>query len=132
MIQNRIVCFRIDEHIDHRIACVLGSRYFTRSELPLNICCRMKRAKRQIPSLRNERDAEGCRKPSNYRHVHRNRIQQPNTYHPGLGHARTPAEQSGSRQLVQRDNRTLALALQLPICFKVRALSDCLVSSAPE
>jgi hypothetical protein len=25
-----------------------------------------------------------------------------------------------------------ALALQLPICFKVRALSDCLVSSAPE
>ena len=24
------------------------------------------------------------------------------------------------------------LALQLPICFKVRALSDCLVSSAPE
>jgi hypothetical protein len=23
MTQNRIVCFRIDEHIDHRIACVL-------------------------------------------------------------------------------------------------------------
>src|SRR5450631_1620989 len=28
--------------------------------------------------------------------------------------------------------REEALALQLPICFKVRALSDCLVSSAPE
>jgi hypothetical protein len=31
MIQNRIVCFRIDEHIDHRISRILGSRYFTRS-----------------------------------------------------------------------------------------------------
>jgi Arc/MetJ-type ribon-helix-helix transcriptional regulator len=31
MIQNRIVCFRIDEHIDRRIASVLGSRYSTRS-----------------------------------------------------------------------------------------------------
>jgi hypothetical protein len=28
--------------------------------------------------------------------------------------------------------RSFLLALQLPICFKVRALSDCLVSSAPE
>jgi Arc/MetJ-type ribon-helix-helix transcriptional regulator len=31
MTQNRIVCFRLDEQIDHRIACVLGSRYSTRS-----------------------------------------------------------------------------------------------------
>jgi Arc/MetJ-type ribon-helix-helix transcriptional regulator len=31
MIQNRIVCFRIDEQIDHRISRILGSRYFTRS-----------------------------------------------------------------------------------------------------
>jgi predicted transcriptional regulator len=31
MVQNRIVCFRIDEHIDRRIACVLGSRHSTRS-----------------------------------------------------------------------------------------------------
>jgi hypothetical protein len=29
-------------------------------------------------------------------------------------------------------NESPSLALQLPICFKVRALSDCLVSSAPE
>jgi Arc/MetJ-type ribon-helix-helix transcriptional regulator len=31
MIQNRIVCFRIDEHIDHRISRILGSRFSTRS-----------------------------------------------------------------------------------------------------
>jgi Arc/MetJ-type ribon-helix-helix transcriptional regulator len=31
MIQNRIVCFRIDEHIDHRISRVLDSRFSTRS-----------------------------------------------------------------------------------------------------
>jgi hypothetical protein len=31
MIQNRIVCFRIDEHTDHRISRILGSRYSTRS-----------------------------------------------------------------------------------------------------
>jgi Arc/MetJ-type ribon-helix-helix transcriptional regulator len=31
MIQNRIVCFRIDEQIDHRISRILGSRYSTRS-----------------------------------------------------------------------------------------------------
>jgi hypothetical protein len=31
MIQNRIVCFRLDEQIDHRISRVLDSQYFTRS-----------------------------------------------------------------------------------------------------
>jgi Arc/MetJ-type ribon-helix-helix transcriptional regulator len=31
MIQNRIVCFRLDEQIDHRISLVLGSRFSTRS-----------------------------------------------------------------------------------------------------
>ena len=31
MIQNRIVCFRIDEHIDHRISLVLDPRFSTRS-----------------------------------------------------------------------------------------------------
>jgi Arc/MetJ-type ribon-helix-helix transcriptional regulator len=36
MIQNRIVCFRIDEHIDRRIARVLGSRYSTRSRFIRN------------------------------------------------------------------------------------------------
>jgi Arc/MetJ-type ribon-helix-helix transcriptional regulator len=32
MIQNRIVCFRLDQEINRRIACVLGSRYSTRSK----------------------------------------------------------------------------------------------------
>jgi Arc/MetJ-type ribon-helix-helix transcriptional regulator len=31
MIQNRIVCFRLDEQIDHRISLVLDSRFSTRS-----------------------------------------------------------------------------------------------------
>jgi hypothetical protein len=31
MIQNRIVCFRLDEQIDHRIFLVLDSRFSTRS-----------------------------------------------------------------------------------------------------
>jgi metal-responsive CopG/Arc/MetJ family transcriptional regulator len=31
MNQNRIVCFRLDGKINHRIARVLGSRYSTRS-----------------------------------------------------------------------------------------------------
>ena len=31
MIQNRIVCFRLDEQIDHRISLVLGLRFVTRS-----------------------------------------------------------------------------------------------------
>jgi predicted transcriptional regulator len=31
MNQNRIVCFRLDEEINHRIACIIGSRYSTRS-----------------------------------------------------------------------------------------------------
>ena len=31
MFQNRIVCFRLDEQIDHRISRVLDSRFSTRS-----------------------------------------------------------------------------------------------------
>ena len=31
MFQNRIVCFRLDEQIDHRISLVLDSRFSTRS-----------------------------------------------------------------------------------------------------
>jgi hypothetical protein len=31
MNQNRIVCFRLDQEIDRRIACIIGSRYSTRS-----------------------------------------------------------------------------------------------------
>ncbi len=31
MIQNRIVCFRLDEQIDHRISLVLDPRFSTRS-----------------------------------------------------------------------------------------------------
>jgi hypothetical protein len=36
MTRNRIVCFRLDGQIDHRIARVLGSRYSTRSRFIRN------------------------------------------------------------------------------------------------
>jgi metal-responsive CopG/Arc/MetJ family transcriptional regulator len=36
MNQNRIVCFRLDQEINHRIARVLGSRYSTRSRFIRN------------------------------------------------------------------------------------------------
>jgi Arc/MetJ-type ribon-helix-helix transcriptional regulator len=36
MNQKRIVCFRIDEHIDHQISRILGSRYSTRSRFIRN------------------------------------------------------------------------------------------------
>ena len=31
MTRNRIICFRLDQEINRRITCVLGSRYSTRS-----------------------------------------------------------------------------------------------------
>jgi metal-responsive CopG/Arc/MetJ family transcriptional regulator len=36
MTRNRIICFRLDGQINHRIARILGSRYSTRSRFIRN------------------------------------------------------------------------------------------------